>query len=48
MRDKVVPLKRLQEEVKKAYEESNNKLVIKKEGLAVKEENLSMGKIKAY
>ena len=46
MRDKVVPLKRLQEEVKKAYEESNNKLVIKKEGLVVKEEIYPWEKLK--
>ena len=38
MRDKVVPLNRLQEEVRKAYEENSNKLVIKKEGLVIKGE----------
>ena len=35
MRDKVVPLDRLQNEARKVFENSNNKLIIKKEGLVV-------------
>ena len=35
MRDKVVPLDRLQNEVHKVFENPNNKLIIKKEGLVV-------------
>ena len=35
MRDKVVPLDRLQHEVHKVFENPNNKLIIKKEGLVV-------------
>ena len=35
MRDKVVPLDRLQNEASKVFEKPNNKLIIKKEGLVV-------------
>ena len=35
MRDKVVPLDRLQNEARKVFETPNNKLIIKKEGLVV-------------
>ena len=35
MRDKVVPLDRLQNEARKVFENPNNKLIIKKEGLVV-------------
>ena len=35
MRDKVVPLDRLQNEARKVFENPNNKLIIKKEGLIV-------------
>lgn len=35
MRDKVVPLDRLQNEARKVFENPNNKLIIKKEGLLV-------------
>ena len=35
MRDKVVPLDRLQQEAEKVYGNQNNKLIIKKEGLIV-------------
>ena len=35
MRDKVVPLDRLQNEARKVFENRNNKLIIKKEGLVV-------------
>ena len=35
MRDKVVPLDRLQQEAEKVYKNQNNKLIIKKEGLII-------------